>query len=101
MSGTETTLPFPPDEPVPALALAYRDAEERKAEREAEAQRRAEEAALAAVAFHVYDPRPYPEAVPSDESLYEGTSIGALYGFAGCEHVGLELGDWTIGKEPR
>lgn len=42
----------------------------------------------------VYDPGPRPE----DESLYEGTGIGALYGLAGSEHHAWQLAGWTLTK---
>lgn len=83
------------------FATAYRDAEARKAEAEEAARVKAEAEALAAVELHVYDPRPYPEAVPHDPSLYEATGIGALYGLPECERFLPELGDWRIGREPK
>lgn len=85
-----------------AFAEAYREAEARKAQAqvEAAAENARREAAALAVAelHHVYDPRPYPEAEPDDRSLYEGTGIGALYGFPDCERFLPDLGDWTIGR---
>lgn len=80
------------------FARAFKEAEKRKAEEEARRVRLAEEAL--ANGAHVYDPRPYPEAEPTDQALYEGTGIGALYGFPGSEHYLAELGDWTLGREP-
>ena len=39
-----------------------------------------------------YDPRPVPEATPDDRRMYEGTGIGALYGWsAGYAHEGWNL----------
>lgn len=81
------------------FANAYREAEARKAAEEEAARAKAEAEALAAVELHVYDPRPYPEAVPHDPTLYEGTGIGALYDLPGCERFLPELGDWKIGRE--
>lgn len=82
-----------------AFARAYKDAEERKAEEEAARQAKVEADALSDAAAHVYDPRPYPEAMPHDPTLYAGTGIGALYGLPDSEHFLAELGDWTLGKE--
>ncbi len=82
-----------------SIAQAWAQAEERKAE----VIRLAESRSQAALSegLHVYDPLPYPEAEPADVRLYEGTGIGFLYGVEGCEHFATELGDWTLGKEPR
>lgn len=84
-----------------AFARAFKEAEERDALLKEKLQQEQEAAALEAMAFHVYDPLPYPEAVPADPRMYEGTGIGALYGIPGSEHFLAELGDWTLGKEPR
>ena len=86
--------------PPTTFAAAYHEAEARKVAAEAEAKARAEAAEALARGEHVYDPRPYPEAEPTDLLMYQGTGIGALYGVPGCEHL-LELGDWTLGKEPK
>lgn len=45
----------------------------------------------------VYDPQPYPEAVP--DAAYEGTGIGALYGLPGCESHAWRLDGWNL--DPR
>jgi hypothetical protein len=83
------------------MAVAFREAEERDALLKEKRQQAEEAAALEAMAFHVYDPMPYPEAEPLDARMYEGTGIGYLYGVEGCEHFAAELGDWTLGREPR
>jgi hypothetical protein len=43
-----------------------------------------------------YDPLPYAEAEPVDLKLYEGTSIGALYGMPGGEHHLGQLAGWNV-----
>jgi hypothetical protein len=43
-----------------------------------------------------YDPMPYDEAEPVDLRMYEGTSIGALYGLNGDTPERLELEGWTL-----
>jgi hypothetical protein len=83
-------------EPTTAFAQAWNEAEARQAAAEEERRRKEEAAALEAVALHVYDPRPYPEAVPHDPTLYEGAGIAVLYDLPGGERFLPELGDWMI-----
>jgi hypothetical protein len=49
-----------------------------------------------AACSRTYDPVPYDEAEPVDARLYEGTSIGALYGLPGSEGIVLELEGWEL-----
>lgn len=49
-----------------------------------------------------YDPLPYPEALPDELRMYEGTGIGALYGLPGSEVLAWQLAGWNLtprGKE--
>lgn len=73
-----------------AIAVAYREAEARKAKEEAELKAALEEAAREEWSAHIYDPIPYAEALP-DEKLYEGTGIALLYA-----SLGSELEGWRI-----
>lgn len=45
-----------------------------------------------------YDPVPYPEAVPHDLRMYEGTGVGALYGHldAASRPFFADLAGWSI-----
>lgn len=46
-----------------------------------------------------YDPSPYPEAVPADPRMYEGTGIAALYGLPGGEAHAWQLAGWNLTRE--
>lgn len=43
-----------------------------------------------------YNPLPYPEALPEDLQMYEGTGIGALYGLPGAELYMWQLAGWNL-----
>jgi len=45
-----------------------------------------------------YDPLPYPEAMPTDTAMYEGTGIAALYGLPGGEVHAWQLAGWNVGR---
>lgn len=78
-----------------SFAEAHQEAERRKAE--AEARHRAELEAIAREEWsaHIYDPLPYPEAVP-DPRMFDGTGVGLLYGSRASAHLEPLLGDWRV-----
>lgn len=43
-----------------------------------------------------YDPLPYPEALPAEPRLYEGTGIGALYGLPETDCHLWQLAGWNL-----
>jgi hypothetical protein len=46
-----------------------------------------------------YDPMPYPEALPKDLRMYEGTGIGAIYGLDYSTDMAWQLAGWNIGRQ--
>ena len=78
--------------PDTAIARAWKEAEQRKADDEARRLAVEEALAKALVELQIYDPL----APPDDPRLYEGTGIGVLYGLPGTERFKAELGDWQI-----
>lgn len=62
-----------------------------------EAGRHAEHCVHAEKCSRTYDPLPVPEAEPVDLRLYEGTAVGALYGFGPLtSYHAAQLAGWTL-----